>query len=242
MPARFLVHAARSLVHAVALPGPMAARTPASTMPPSPARSRAPYYSLKRYFGEVADPNSEGPSEQTRASNGGTADSMDAWTESEETFTQRDEFFADTGDFESFEEEDDDELGEGSEEVDALGRRHVRRSAPEGTEQILENEAPRRSGLPDSIERWRQRSATGAVLTAFAFGLQSVFEPERKEPAIVMQTSGDPPMDLPVEAQLEQLGPRQSTVSVRPWLLPGGERGTEQPADEAPGAGEAGQE
>ena len=188
----------------------------------------------------MADPNSEGPSEQTRASNGGTADSMDAWTESEETFTQRDEFFADTGDFEGF--EDDDELGEASEGVDELGRRHVRRAAPEGTEQILENEAPRRSGLPDSIERWRQRSATGAVLTAFAFGLQSVFEPERKEPAIVMQTSGDPPKDLPVEAQLEQLGPRQSTVSVRPWLLPGGERGTADAADEATDTGEAGQE
>ena len=104
--------------------------------------------------------------------------------------------------------------------------------APEGTEQILEKEAPRHSGLPDSIERWRQRSATGAVLTAFAFGLQNVFEPERKEPAIVMVTSGEPPMDLPVEAQLEQLGPRQSTVTVRPWLLGDGDQ-AEQPQDAA---------
>jgi hypothetical protein len=191
----------------------------------------------------VADPNREGPSEQPRASNGGTADQMDEWTESEDTFTQRDEFFADTGDFEGFEDEEDeeDEFGEPLETVDELGRRHVRRAAPEGTERILENEAPRRTGLPDSVERWRQRSATGAVLTAFAFGLQSVFEPERKEPAIIMQTSGDPPRDLPVEAQLEQLGPRQSTVSVRPWLLSGGER-AEDAAGQAPETGEAGQE
>lgn len=123
------------------------------------------------------------------------------------------------------EEHFDDEAlddGEADEYVDELGRRHVRRAAPEGTEELLENEAPRRTGLPDSVERWRQRSATGAVLTAFAFGLQQALETEKKEPAIIMVTSGEPPTDLPVEAQLEQLGPRQSSVRVRTWLLPGG--------------------
>jgi hypothetical protein len=50
-------------------------------------------------------------------------------------------------------------------------------------------------------------------------GLQEALETERKEPAIIMQTSGEPPFDLPVQAQLETLGPRQSTVSLRPWLL-----------------------
>ncbi len=114
--------------------------------------------------------------------------------------------------------EDDDEVVE---YVDELGRRHVRRAAPEGTDEMLENEAPRVTGLPDRVEKWRRNSATGAVLTAFAFGLQQAFEPERKEPAIIMQTSGDPPKDLPVEAQLEQLGPRQSSVTVRRWLLGG---------------------
>ena len=113
------------------------------------------------------------------------------------------------------------EDGEPEEYVDELGRRHVRRAAPEGTEELLENEAPRRTGLPDSVERWRQRSATGAVLTAFAFGLQQALETEKKEPAIIMVTSGEPPADLPVEAQLEQLGPRQSSVKVRTWLLGG---------------------
>jgi hypothetical protein len=168
-------------------------------------------------------------------SNGGTSDDQSEWVEDEETFTEDAEFFHYTDDLEEDEEDEDGEGGELVETVDEFGRRHVRRAAPEGTEQIRENEAPRRTGLPDSIERWRQRSATGAVLTAFAFGLQNVFEPERKEPAIIMQTSGDPPMDLPVEAQLEQLGPRQSTVTVRPWLLGGaGDAGTQ----EAPGQGE----
>ncbi len=131
--------------------------------------------------------------------------------------------------------EDGDEVVE---YVDDLGRRHVRRAAPEGTDEMLENEAPRETGLPDRIEKWRRNSATGAVMTAFAFGLQQVFEPERKEPAIVLQTSGDPPKDLPVEARLEQLGPRQSSVTVRRWLLGGegqAERATTEtsPEDEA---------
>jgi hypothetical protein len=138
----------------------------------------------------------------------------------------------------------DDEDGEAEEYIDELGRRHVRRAAPEGTEELLENEAPRRTGLPDSVERWRQRSATGAVLTAFAFGLQQALETEKKEPAIIMVTSGDPPKDLPVEAQLEQLGPRQSSVKVRTWLLPGAEKGEEAgtASDEDRPDGEAGEE
>ena len=133
---------------------------------------------------------------------------------------------------EEFGDKYDDDLGEPVETIDELGRRHVRRAAPYGTEQIIENEAPRTTGLPDKLERWRQRTATGTVLTAFAFGLQQVFEPERKEPAIIMQTSGDPPKDLPVQAQLEQLGPRQSSVTVRPWLL----GNNEQARDAADGA------
>ncbi|MGC8627255.1 MAG: hypothetical protein ACP5VR_06795 [Acidimicrobiales bacterium] len=118
-----------------------------------------------------------------------------------------------------YEEEEEGKALSDAETVDEQGRRHVRRAAPEGTQDILEADQPRTTGLPDKIEAWRRRSATGAVLTAFALGLQEALEPERKEPAIVMQTSGDPPKDLPVEAQLEQLGPRQSTISVRPWLL-----------------------
>jgi len=174
------------------------------------------------------------------SSNGGASDDVSEWAEDEATFTEDAEFFHYTDDLEEDEEEDEGE-GELVETIDELGRRHVHRAAPEGTEQILENEAPRRTGLPDSIERWRQRSATGAVLTAFAFGLQNVFEPERKEPAIVMQTSGEPPMDLPVEAQLEQLGPRQSTVTVRPWLLGDGGQ-ADQPQEQVQPDGEAEEE
>ncbi len=80
------------------------------------------------------------------------------------------------------------------------------------------------------VESWRKRSATGAVLTGIALGLQQVFEKEREEPAIIMTTSGDPPRDLPVEADVEHGRPRRSVVNIRPWLLdrPGGASGAEQ--------------
>jgi hypothetical protein len=99
------------------------------------------------------------------------------------------------------------------------------------------------SALPQKVEAWRKRSATGAILTGFALGLQQVFEKEKEEPAIVMQTSGDPPTDLPVDADVEHGRPRQSVVSIRPWLLGGagepndpGQTADAGPPDEAAGA------
>ncbi len=77
------------------------------------------------------------------------------------------------------------------------------------------------------MESWRKRSATGAVLTGLALGFQQVFEKEREEPAIIMTTSGDPPRDLPVEAEVEHGRPRRSVVNIRPWLL--GEQGGTPP-------------
>jgi hypothetical protein len=75
------------------------------------------------------------------------------------------------------------------------------------------------TALPSKVEAWRKRSATGAILTGFALGLQQVFEKEKEQPAIIMTTSGNPPRDLPVEAEFEHGRPRQSVVNIRPWLL-----------------------
>jgi hypothetical protein len=97
------------------------------------------------------------------------------------------------------------------------------------------------TALPPKVEAWRKRSATGAILTGFALGLQEALETKRQEPAIVIQTSGDPPKDLPVEADFEYGRPRQSVVSIRPWLLEG--IGVDRESDGAgspPDDGEAG--
>lgn len=75
------------------------------------------------------------------------------------------------------------------------------------------------TALPPKVESWRRRSATGAILTGFALGLQQALEKQREDPSIVVVTSGDPPDDLPVEADFEYGRPRQSVVNIRPWLL-----------------------
>jgi len=98
------------------------------------------------------------------------------------------------------------------------------------------------TALPPKVESWRKRSVTGAILTGFALGLQEALETKRQEPAIVVQTSGDPPRDLPVEADFEYARPRQTVVSIRPWLLEGPGDGEQQPglSEERSADGEAG--
>jgi hypothetical protein len=109
-----------------------------------------------------------------------------------------------------------------------VDERKVERVEVDGVELHLEpvDDNPGRDGvahtaLPPRIESWRRRSATGAILTGFAMGLKQVLEPERKEAAIVVQVSGEPVDDLAVEAQLNDLQPSESVVTVRPWLLAG---------------------
>lgn len=104
---------------------------------------------------------------------------------------------------------------------------------PEDTEPLGDEEV--HTALPGKVEAWRRRSATGAVLTGFALGLQQVFEPKKNEPSIIMQTSGEPPKDLPVEADFEYGRPRSSVVNIRPWLLPG-----DGQADESQAGNQAG--
>jgi hypothetical protein len=106
----------------------------------------------------------------------------------------------------------------------------------------IPTEDGQQTALPTKMESWRKRSATGAILTGFALGLQEVFEPKRDEPAIVVQTSGDPPKDLPVDADFEYQRPRQSVVSIRPWLLDDQQAGGpasegDQPDDDTPAPG-----
>ena len=85
----------------------------------------------------------------------------------------------------------------------------------------MDEDDSQKTALPPKVESWRRRSATGAILTGFAFGLKEVFEPEREEPAIVQEVSGKPVKDLPVEAQVDERRPDETVVTIRPWLLEG---------------------
>lgn len=78
----------------------------------------------------------------------------------------------------------------------------------------------RRNALPRRVESWRTRSASGAIATALAMGLQQVFEPEKRRPAAVAEAPSDPYSDNdPVTVDYTPDDAEATTVHVKPWLL-----------------------
>ncbi|MFP5375792.1 MAG: hypothetical protein ACLGIO_03285 [Acidimicrobiia bacterium] len=65
----------------------------------------------------------------------------------------------------------------------------------------------------------RRRSSGGQLLGAAMNGLAEAIHGPREEPAIVVDASGDPPGDGPVELGLDEDHPERSVVVIRPWLL-----------------------
>jgi hypothetical protein len=78
---------------------------------------------------------------------------------------------------------------------------------------------PEGTGALGAIDRWRRRTASGALLASVARGLQQVFDPERKERVVIEQQAprrlDDPE---PVELHFDPDSPRASFVVLRPWL------------------------
>lgn len=90
----------------------------------------------------------------------------------------------------------------------------------EGDEFSGDELSGRRNALPRRVETWRSRSATGAIATALAMGLQQVFEPERRRPAAVAEAPSDPYDDTdPVTVEYVPDDAEATKVRVKPWLL-----------------------
>ncbi len=67
------------------------------------------------------------------------------------------------------------------------------------------------------VDRWRQNTASGAVVAAFALGFQQVFDPEKKATAGVEQpVSTDPVESKGVELRFDPLSASETVVVVRP--------------------------
>ena len=82
----------------------------------------------------------------------------------------------------------------------------------------------RRSASLGRREAWRNRSATGAIATALAMGLQQVFEPERRRPAAVAEAPSDPySEDDPITVEYVPDDAEGTKVHVKPWLLQKGD-------------------
>ncbi len=101
----------------------------------------------------------------------------------------------------------------------------------------VDEASPAHTALPPKVESWRRRSAMGAILTGFALGLREALEPQRDDPPIVVQVSGEPVNDLPVEAHIDDVHPHDSLVTIRSWMLE--DRAAPDAADEEGGPGAA---
>jgi hypothetical protein len=78
---------------------------------------------------------------------------------------------------------------------------------------------PGDTGMLGALDRWRRRSATGALLTSVALGLRHVFDPEKKERIVVEQEAPGQPEKLePLELHFDAESPHATFVVLRPWL------------------------
>ena len=78
---------------------------------------------------------------------------------------------------------------------------------------VQEDHAPHE---PLPFQRWIKRSASGAVLSGIALGLQEVYQPKRELPAFVMEATGEP-MDpnAPISLHFDPDDPTKTVAVIR---------------------------
>lgn len=69
---------------------------------------------------------------------------------------------------------------------------------------------------PLRFNRWMKRSATGAVMTGIAVGLQQALELPKQEPAFVITASGEPDdPDKPIDLRFDPDSPADTVAVIR---------------------------
>ena len=66
---------------------------------------------------------------------------------------------------------------------------------------------------------WRSAGLGGRFVAAAMVGMAEAIYGPREKPAIVIDASGDPPGDEPLDVHLDPDRPEDSIVVIRPWLL-----------------------
>ena len=69
---------------------------------------------------------------------------------------------------------------------------------------------------PLPFQRWIKQSASGAVLTGIALGLQQVYQPKRELPAFVMEATGEPEdPNAPITLHFDRDDPSKTVAVIR---------------------------
>ena len=78
-----------------------------------------------------------------------------------------------------------------------------------GNDEVPEGSDPLR------FNHWMKRSATGAVLTGIAIGLQQALEAPRQQPAFVIEASDVPDPDGPIDLRFDPDDPSATVAIIR---------------------------
>ena len=117
---------------------------------------------------------------------------------------------------------------EGTAEVPEVAAEVADRAAevPEGAAEVADRTDEVAEGAdPLRFNSWMKRSATGAVLTGIALGLQHALERERVQPAFVMEAPGEPDdPDEPITLHFDPDDPAKTVAVVRTRPQAEGER------------------
>ena len=68
---------------------------------------------------------------------------------------------------------------------------------------------------PLRFNNWMKRSATGAVMTGIAVGLQKALELEKQQPAFVIEASDEPDPDGPIQLKFDPDNPAATVAIIR---------------------------
>ena len=97
---------------------------------------------------------------------------------------------------------------------------------------------PREGSDPLRFNHWMKRSATGVLMSGITLGLREALEPTKKNPAFVVEASGQPEdPDNPIRLHFDPDSPAGTVAVIR---LPPGKDRPDPPPPTAEGAPPAG--
>jgi hypothetical protein len=105
--------------------------------------------------------------------------------------------------------------------------------SPDGAEPGSPNDQddPTEGKDPLRFNRWMKRSSTGAIMTGISLGLREALQPAVKEPAFMIEASGQPEdPDNPIELHFDPDNPADTVAIIR-QPSPDGHHGSPPPAE-----------
>jgi hypothetical protein len=97
-----------------------------------------------------------------------------------------------------------------------VGGSHTSDGAEPGDEESAVDWAPPRGNDPLRFNKWMKRSASGAVMTGIALGLQQALDARKDKPAFVMEAPGEPDdPEAPIDLRFDPDNPANTVAIIR---------------------------